>query len=261
MNKFRQSLLVLALSAPLAALAAVPVYEGSGYTTPSNMGAQTGGAGGSGAGAPLTAQAELFMQLQQMQEELSALRGLVEEQQYQIQQLKQENLERYQMLEGRLGAAPAVDNSVAQNPNAGSNPDSSPAPSAPAAGGGDPEQEKLFYDAAFDLIKARDFDKAKQAFNGFLRKYPDGQYSANAQYWLGEVNLSQGDLENAGKAFAQVIQSWPKHNKVPDAMYKLATVENRLGRMDRAKTMLKQVVAQYPSSSAAQLAQRDLRNL
>lgn len=243
MNKFRQSLLVLALSVPTLALAAVPV----------------GGSGVGGANAPLTAQAELFMQLQHMQEEISALRGMVEEQQYQIRQLKQESLERYQMLEGRMGNA-SVDNSASAS-TATAPTDSSPAASAPATGGGDPEQEKLFYDAAFDLIKAREFDKAKQAFNGFLRKYPDGQYSANAQYWLGEVNLAQGDFNAAGKAFEQVIQKWPKHNKVPDAMYKMANVENRLGRTDQAKTLLKQVVAQYPSSSAAQLAQRDLRSM
>ena len=50
----------------------------------------------------------------------------------------------------------------------------------------DPAKEKLYYDAAFDLIKSKDFDKASQAFNAFLRKYPNSQYSGNAQYWLGE---------------------------------------------------------------------------
>jgi TolA-binding protein len=68
-----------------------------------------------------------------------------------------------------------------------------PAPQAAASSEpGDPAKEKLYYDAAFDLIKAKDFDKASQAFTAFLRKYPNSQYAGNAQYWLGEVNLAKG---------------------------------------------------------------------
>ncbi|WP_121374183.1 tol-pal system protein YbgF, partial [Pseudomonas aeruginosa] len=119
----------------------------------------------------------------------------------------------------------------------------------------------LYYDAAFDLIKSKDFDKASQAFNAFLRKYPNSQYSGNAQYWLGEVNLAKGDLQGAGQAFARVSQSYPSSQKVPDSLYKLADVERRLGNNDKAKGILQQVISQYPGTSAAQLAQRDLKNL
>ncbi|EHS33004.1 tol-pal system protein YbgF, partial [Pseudomonas aeruginosa MPAO1/P2] len=38
---------------------------------------------------------------------------------------------------------------------------------------------------AVDLIKSKDFDKASQAFNAFLRKYPNSQYSGNAELWCG----------------------------------------------------------------------------
>ncbi len=132
---------------------------------------------------------------------------------------------------------------------------------APSSEPGDPAKEKLYYDAAFDLIKSKDFDKASQAFNAFLRKYPNSQYSGNAQYWLGEVNLAKGDLQGAGQAFARVSQSYPSSQKVPDSLYKLADVERRLGNNDKAKGILQQVISQYPGTSAAQLAQRDLKNL
>ena len=140
---------------------------------------------------------------------------------------------------------------------------SSPAAQAPQSSSepGDPAKEKLYYDAAFDLIKAKDFDKASQAFAAFLRKYPNSQYAGNAQYWLGEVNLAKGDLQGAGQAFAKVSQLYPKHAKVPDSLYKLADVERRLGHTDKVKGILQQVVAQYPGTSAAQLAQRDLQRL
>ncbi|MWV17073.1 tol-pal system protein YbgF [Pseudomonas sp. L-22-4S-12] len=264
----------MALALPLAAVAEVPVVDSSaGYGTSSYppVGYGTNGAyAGGGAAAPASAQGELFMQLQQMQQEIAQLRGMVEEQQNQIERLKQESLSRYQDLDSRLaggaaGAAAPTQNSPAAGAiNAGAAP-TAPAQQAPAAPASnepaDPAKEKLYYDAAFDLIKAKDFDKASQAFGAFLRKYPNSQYAGNAQYWLGEVNLAKGDLQGAGKAFAQVSVTYPTHAKVPDSLFKLADVEQRLGNTEKAKGILRQLIAQFPGSSAAQLAQRDLQRL
>jgi tol-pal system protein YbgF len=208
------------------------------------------------------------MQLQQMQDQLSRQQGIIEELQNDVSRMKQENLERYQDLDRRInsGAAPAAtpDNSSGGGAS-GTAPDAAAGAAAqqPAASSepGDPAKEKLYYDAAFDLIKQKDFDKASQAFNAFLRKYPNSQYAGNAQYWLGEVNLAKGDLPAASQAFAQVSQKYPKHSKVPDSLYKLADVERRMGHTDKVKGILQQVITQYPGTSAAQLAQRDLQKL
>lgn len=238
-------------------------YPPAGYGT-------SGTYAGAGAAAPVSAQGMLFNQLQQMQEEIAQLRGTLEEQQNEIQRLKQESLERYQDLDKRLsggaaGAAVNPNSSTAGAINANGTPTTPPVAGqaqAPASSEPtDPAKEKLFYEAAFDLIKAKDFDKASQAFTAFLRKYPNSQYAGNAQYWLGEVNLAKGDLQGAGQAFARVSQTYPSHAKVPDSLFKLADVEQRLGNSDKAKGILQQVIAQYPGSSAAQLAQRDLQRL
>lgn len=238
----------------------VPVTDGQGgYYPPAGQG-MAGGAYVGGAVAPITAQGELFLQLQQLQEETARLRGMLEEQQYEIQRLKQEGLERYQDLDSRLSSAaavPAASQMAAQAPAANAAAVQPPSTATP----GDPAKEKLFYDAAFDLIKAKDFAKADQAFSAFLGRYPNSQYSANAQYWLGEVKLARGDLAAAGQAFARVAQVWPQHQKVADAMYKLGDVERRLGNADKARAAFQQVITQYPGSSAAQLAQRELTRL
>ena len=267
MRKHSRLLTLLALAAPLSTWAQVPVMEGSSGYPPSGYGA-TGAAyagGATNAAAPASAQAELFLQLQQLQEEVARLRGTLEEQQYEIQRLKQESLERYQDLDGRLSSSAQAPAPAPMAPAAAPGDASqAQAPAvAPAGNGtpGDPAKEKLFYDAAFDLIKAKDFAKADQAFTAFLRKYPNSQYSGNAQYWLGEVKLAQGDLQGAGRAFAQVSQSYPQHQKVADSLYKLADVEQRLGNAAKAKGILQQGIAQYPGTSAAQLAQRDLARL
>lgn len=273
MLKHRYALTLIALGLPLFAAAQVPVVEydsqtqsgvpESGYST----GADTSGAYvGGGASAPSSAQGMLFVQLQQMQEEIAQLRGMLEVQQNEIQRLKQEGLERYQDLDSRLSNA-ASGGLANQNSSAAGSSNAGGAVQGPVNASGqdqasnqsaDPEKERLYYDAAFDLIKAKDFNKASQAFSAFLRKYPQSPYAGNAQYWLGEVNLAKGDLQGAGQAFAKVSQAYPQHNKVPDSLYKLADVEVRLGNRDKADGILRQVIADYPNSSAAQLAQRQL---
>ncbi|MNZ72819.1 tol-pal system protein YbgF [compost metagenome] len=271
MRTCRRALTVLALSLPLVAWAEVPVvddnagYSGASSYPPSGYGTNGAYAGG-GVTAPASAQGQLFLQLQQMQDQLSRQQGIIEELQNDVARMKQESLERYQDLDRRIGTgapAEAPQNSPAGGEAAAGAAAGAAAAQAPAASSepGDPAKEKLYYDAAFDLIKAKDFDKASQAFNAFLRKYPNSQYAGNAQYWLGEVNLAKGDLQAAGQAFAKVSQLYPKHNKVPDSLYKLADVERRLGHTDRVKGILQQVITQYPGTSAAQLAQRDLQKL
>lgn len=263
MRMCQRALTVLALGLPLAGWAQVPVVDGnSGY--PSAGYGATGAYAGGGATAPSSAQGELFMQLQQLQSEVSQLRGMLEEQQNEIQRLKQESLDRYQDIDSRLASGAAAAPGAATG-------NSASAPVVPAAGEvaqqpvsnepADPEKEKLYYDAAFEQIKNKDFATASQAFNAFLRKYPNSRYAGNAQYWLGEVSLATGDLQGAGQAFAKVSQSYPQHAKVPDSLYKLADVERRLGNNDKAKGILREVISQYPGSSAAQLAQRDLQKL
>lgn len=277
MRTCRRAVTVLALSlAPLAAWAAVPVvdndagYNNSGSSYPPAGYGTNGAYAGAGVSTPVSPQGQLFNQLQQMQDQISRQQGVIEELQNDISRMKQESLERYQDLDRRIGTgvAPAAtpENSPAGGdlnaPGAAAGAGAA-APAAPAASGepADPAKEKLYYDAAFDLIKAKDFDKASQAFAAFLRKYPNSQYAGNAQYWLGEVNLAKGDLQGAGQAFAKVSQLYPKHAKVPDSLYKLADVERRLGHTDKVKGILQQVVAQYPGTSAAQLAQRDLQRM
>ncbi|MDR8386956.1 MAG: tol-pal system protein YbgF [Pseudomonas rhizophila] len=276
MRTCRRAVTVLALSlAPLAVWAAVPVVDNdSGYNNsasnypPAGYGTSGAYAGG-GVSAPVSAQGQLFNQLQQMQDQISRQQGAIEVLQNEVSRMKQESLERYQDLDRRIGTgvAPAA---TPENSPAGGDLNAPGAAAgagatapAPAAGGepADPAKEKLYYDAAFDLIKAKDFDKASLAFAAFLRKYPNSQYAGNAQYWLGEVNLAKGDLQGAGQAFAKVSQLYPKHAKVPDSLYKLADVERRLGHTDKVKGILEQVVAQYPGTSAAQLAQRDLQRM
>ena len=166
MRMCRRVVTVLALSLPLAAWAEVPVVDDNAGSYPPAGYGTSGAYAGSGASAPASAQGQLFMQLQQMQDQLSRQQGIIEELQNDVSRMKQENLERYQDLDRRInsGAAPAAtpDNSSGGASNAASGAAAGAAAQQPAASSepGDPAKEKLYYDAAFDLIKQKDFGDA-----------------------------------------------------------------------------------------------------
>lgn len=106
-------------------------------------------------------------------------------------------------------------------------------------------------------MRGRQFDVSMQAFQKLIEDYPNGQYTPNAFYWIGEIFLvAQQDAEQARQSFMQVINLYPDHQKAPDALYKLGVVYATLGDAEASKRYLDRVQREYPDSSAAGLAQK-----
>lgn len=216
----------------------------------------TSSGAGNGNGA-----AEVFYQLQMLQQEVSALRGLVEEQAYELKRLKQQRLDDYLSLDKRLsavmGGAPGT--AVTTDPALDAPPvtsgyqalsQSQQASSVTSAASAD---EAGQYRAAIDLIlKQKDYVQADSALNQYLVAYPRGQFAANSQYWLGELALLNGDLDKARQWFSRMVTEWPDHGKVADASYKLGTVYHKLGDAGKARSLLQAVAS--GNSNAARLA-------
>lgn len=207
--------------------------------------------------------AEVFYQLQLLQQEVAQLRGLVEEQGFEIKRLKQQRLDDYLNLDKRLsslsGVAPSkteADTATSENTASVSRLNgtaTSGVSSAPASA-----NESAQYRAAIDLIlKKKDYTQAQTALNKYLTDFPEGKYAANCQYWLGELALLGGDLESSRQWFAKMVQQWPQHSKVADANYKLGTVYHKLGDQAKAKEILEQVA--NGNSNASRLAQGYLK--
>ena len=47
-------------------------------------------------------------------------------------------------------------------------------------------EKALAYDSAYDDFKKEKYEKARAGFQNFLTKYPNTEYSASAQFWIGE---------------------------------------------------------------------------
>lgn len=188
-------------------------------------------------------QAEAYYQMQVLQQEVQQLRGAVEELRHEVKRLRQQRTEDYMDLDRRIaklsGDAPA---SAAPAGNGAANGDSAAAPVAPApSAGGNSADEKSRYQTSFGLARKGDYDGARKAFKSLLDDYPNGQYAPNANYWLGEIALVQGNIEEAREWFVALLDGYPNSSKVWDGRYKLGTVYHQLGDNTKAKELLQQV--------------------
>ena len=206
----------------------------------------------------------LFMQIQQLQQQVMQLNGRIEEQAYELRTLREQSLQRYVDLDKRIsagapgGAAAAAAGTVTAPADDDANLAIGPAAVAGTAPVAAQPGEDEAYRAAYSLVQSQNFDQAVQAFQKFQRDYPAGKYAPNAYYWLGELYLviQPPDLESSRQSFAMLLSQYPDNSKAPDALYKLGKVQYMKGNREKAKEYLDQVISRYGStdSSAVKLA-------
>ena len=197
---------------------------------------------------------ELFYRIQVLQQDLKDLRGTIEEQSYLIKRLERSQKEQYLDLDNRLVQLGGTD----LESRAAQTEDKESSEEVTTLLNEVPEfdNEREAYQYAFDLMRNRQYQESLAGFEEIIVAFPNGQYTPNAFYWIGELYLAQGDNEKSRQSFIQVISLYPDHQKVPDAMYKLGVVYFALGDNQSALRYLGQVQQEYPNSSAAGLAAR-----
>lgn len=234
--------------------------------------------GGTSAGSQA---AELLYQLELLQQEVQELRGIVEQQEYQMNRMRESQRDRYLDLDRRItllnqasskptpvestkpvSSQPTTQTSVQPStaPVTQTKPATATAAPASTTPGVDKAGEKKAYQAAFALVRNKQYAKAGSAFEQLIKDYPDGNYTGNAYYWLGEVLLVESDYEQALKAFGSLLGNFPGHRKAADAKYKQGKIYLQLGENARAKQLLQGVVDQHAGTSAAKLAEAEMRD-
>jgi len=107
------------------------------------------------------------------------------------------------------------------------------------------------YMKAFGIFSANRYHEAITAFASFIAAYPESEYAANAQYWIGECHYTQKEYQKALEAFNAVLLRYPKGKKVPDAMLKVAFSQMSLNDQPSARATLQKLIDTYPKSPAA----------
>lgn len=199
--------------------------------------------------------AELFYMLEQLQGEVRQLRGELEEQRNQLDRLSRQSRSRYIDLDQRiLGLSEQLSESPA---TAATEPAAAPEAQRPEPRDyrAPSEEERQAYQRIQSLIRDdKDYDAAIGQLYDFIGKYPEGDLTVNAYYWLGEVYLVKPQLEQAKQAFTIVASRFADHRKAPDALYKLGVTLDKMGDAAEARRQMNEVIRSYPESGAADLA-------
>ena len=205
----------------------------------------------------------LYYELQILQDEVRRLHGVIEELNHRIERLEREQRERYIELDQRLLELRSGPGALA-----GGEDD---VPGSPSATPAVPVTEREAYNVAIELVNAArplprseqhpQYRKALGMFRDIAKDYPNGEFTANAFYWIGEMHLALGEHEDARAAFAQVDLLYDDHPKVPDALYKLGEVYKALGDAERSREYMNRVIRDHPGSTAEGLARKFLAEL
>ena len=114
------------------------------------------------------------------------------------------------------------------------------------------------YDRAYSYIKARNFDNAEQAFDAFIKAYPDNKLISNAKYWYGETFYVRGDYEKSARVFAEGYQKYPQGQKAASNLLKLGMSLVGMGKPDDACIAFKQLKKDYSKSAVPVLKRADM---
>jgi tol-pal system protein YbgF len=110
---------------------------------------------------------------------------------------------------------------------------------------------RVAYDGARNLVVARKYREAIDAFTAFLVKWPDHPMADNAMYWRGECFIALGDYAHAEQELEGALARFPLGNKTPDILLKLGMVEDKLGHADKSRGYYDKLSQDYPKSDAA----------
>jgi len=204
---------------------------------------------------------EMANQVAALSSDMRAIHNDIDELNHNLELSRKQTRDLYADLDQRLKnlesrGAPATGGAAASVPG-------SAAPSAPAspAAAAPETTDSASYQAAFQLLKDSQYDRAIAAFQKFLVSFPDSSLADNAQYWLGEAYYVNKSYSDALAAFKRVAEKYPQSRKLPDALLKVGYCDYELKQWQAANEVLTQVATTFPDTPAGHLAQQRLEKM
>ncbi|OLP61113.1 tol-pal system protein YbgF [Xaviernesmea oryzae] len=131
-----------------------------------------------------------------------------------------------------------------------------PQPSAPAQTQAPTRTAALnsdadLYQSAYGHVLAGDYAVAEGEFRDYLDSFPKSDKAADASFWMGEAQYSQGKFNDAAKTFLNAHQTYGKSPKAPEMLLKLGMSLSKLDNKETACATLREVNKRYPKASQA----------
>ena len=187
---------------------------------------------------------ELYLKIQSLEKEIALLRNEVEILETQVKFYQEKNIELIDEIDSKLISLMSVEDLKSF--------DSKEAPQL---------QTLNSYEQAIVLIQKGNLDEALTALNVYVQNAEESDETPLAYFWLGEINLSNGNLAVATQNFNTLVGLYPAHWRVPLARYKLGTIYLEQGDKDRAIAQFESVIKDFPESSAAKASRESLSSL
>ena len=149
--------------------------------------------------------------------------------------------------------APAPAQSGDTIPVAAASPPAAPVEDAPPA-------EEL-YRIGRDQLTRGGNSAARAALSDLLKRYPDSELAADAQFLIAEAYAADRSVARADTAYAAVVSQYPDSPRAPTALYKRGVMAQTARRTTTAKRLYNELIQKYPSSDEAELARERLRIL
>jgi len=122
-------------------------------------------------------------------------------------------------------------------------------------------QEYQLLELANGLSKEVKYKDAFNAYDKFLKDYPNSALAAEAMYGLGYTQFALKNYKSAIATQQKVLDLHPSSPKVPDAMLNMANSQIQLGSVPSAKKTLRDLIDKFPNSEVIPAAQKRLKAL
>ncbi|HKC32245.1 MAG TPA: tol-pal system protein YbgF [Xanthobacteraceae bacterium] len=104
------------------------------------------------------------------------------------------------------------------------------------------------FDLAYGYMLRKEYPLAEQAFQDYLRRYPNDRMAGEAQFWLGESMFQRQSYQSAAEAFVTLTKNYGSSPKLPDALLRLGQSLAALQQKDLACSTFAEVGRKAPNA-------------
>ncbi|MDO9051413.1 MAG: YbgF trimerization domain-containing protein [Methylotenera sp.] len=122
-------------------------------------------------------------------------------------------------------------------------------------------QEYQLLELANGLSKESKHKEAFNAYDKFVKDYPNSAFAADAIYGLGYSQFALKNYKSAIATQQKLLDTHVESPLVPDAMLSMANSQIQLGLVPGAKKTLRDLIAKFPNSDVTPTAQKRLKAL
>ncbi|MDC0905702.1 tol-pal system protein [Gammaproteobacteria bacterium] len=185
----------------------------------------------------------LFLKVQELEGEISALRSDLEAQAYLIDKLLNENQSKVVTNNTAETQTQAVENLFRFE------------------GINDEQSIDEVYEQAISQLNDKNFEDAKKSFEYLADNFSNDEKIPLSLFWLGEISLLESNLEQSETFFQLLAVNHPEHWRAPLAHKKIGDILMMSGEPGAAKIKYQFVAQTYPNNAASSLALQLLENM